>query len=88
MRGHNLCFYEELTKIIPNYHQILPLISRALGSKYLVVVTVSIIKCSASELDKSIYPVRGWFVTLENVEGMIKLLFKSEMLYHVQTLFD
>ena len=25
MRGHNICFYPELTKIIPNY-QILPLI--------------------------------------------------------------
>ena len=22
--GHNICFYPELTKIIPNYHQILP----------------------------------------------------------------
>ena len=21
-RGHNICFYAELTKIIPNYHQI------------------------------------------------------------------
>ena len=26
MRGHNICFYAELTKIIPNYQQILPLI--------------------------------------------------------------
>ena len=26
MRGHNLCFYAELTKIIHNYHQIAPLI--------------------------------------------------------------
>ena len=26
MRGHNICFYAELTKTIPNYHQILPLI--------------------------------------------------------------
>ena len=26
MRGHNVCFYEELIKIIPNYHQILHLI--------------------------------------------------------------
>ena len=25
MRGHNIGFYAELTKIIPNYHQILPL---------------------------------------------------------------
>ena len=24
MRGHNICFYAELTKIIPNYHQIFP----------------------------------------------------------------
>ena len=24
MRGHNIGFYEELTKIIPYYHQILP----------------------------------------------------------------
>ena len=24
--GHNICFNAELTKIIPNYHQILPLI--------------------------------------------------------------
>ena len=22
MRGHNICFYAELTKHIPNYHQI------------------------------------------------------------------
>ena len=26
MRGHNICFHVELTKIIHNYHQILPLI--------------------------------------------------------------
>ena len=26
MRGHNICFYAEITKIIPNYHQIFPLI--------------------------------------------------------------
>ena len=26
MRGHNIGFFAELTKIIPNYHQILPLI--------------------------------------------------------------
>ena len=26
MRGHNVCFYVGLTKIIPNYHQILSLI--------------------------------------------------------------
>ena len=26
MRGHNICFGAELTKIIPNYHQIPPLI--------------------------------------------------------------
>ena len=26
MRGQNICFYAELTKNIPNYHQILPLI--------------------------------------------------------------
>ena len=26
MRGHNICFNAELTKIIPNYYQILPLI--------------------------------------------------------------
>ena len=26
MRGHNLCFYVELTKIVPNYQQILCLI--------------------------------------------------------------
>ena len=26
MRGHNICFYAELTKIIPNYHPILHLI--------------------------------------------------------------
>ena len=25
MRGHNIGFYAELTKIIPNYHQLLPL---------------------------------------------------------------
>ena len=24
LRGHNICFYAELTKIIPNYHQRLP----------------------------------------------------------------
>ena len=33
MRGHNICFYAELTKVIPNYHQIL-LLSRAL--KYIL----------------------------------------------------
>ena len=33
MRGHNIRFYAELTKIIPNYHQILPLIqSSGIGS--------------------------------------------------------
>ena len=26
MRGHNICFHTELTKNIPNYHQILPFI--------------------------------------------------------------
>ena len=26
MRGHNICFYAELTKTIPKDHQILPLI--------------------------------------------------------------
>ena len=26
MRGNNICFYAELTKIIPNHHQIFPLI--------------------------------------------------------------
>ena len=26
MRGHKVCFYTELTKIFPNYHQIHPLI--------------------------------------------------------------
>ena len=26
MRGHDICFYAALTKIIPFYHQILPLI--------------------------------------------------------------
>ena len=30
MRGHNKLFYAALTKIIPNYHQII-LLSRALG---------------------------------------------------------
>ena len=25
MRGHNVCFYAEITKIIPNCHKILPL---------------------------------------------------------------
>ena len=25
IRGHNTCFYAELTKIIPNYHQVLSL---------------------------------------------------------------
>ena len=27
MRGHNICLYAELTKIIPNFHQLLLLIS-------------------------------------------------------------
>ena len=31
MRGHNVCFYAELTQIIPKYQQIL-LLSRALSS--------------------------------------------------------
>ena len=26
MKGHNICFYAELTKIVPNYYLILPLI--------------------------------------------------------------
>ena len=26
IRGHNICFYVELTNIITNYHQMLPLI--------------------------------------------------------------
>ena len=26
IRGHNICFYAELTKIIPNYHQVLRVI--------------------------------------------------------------
>ena len=30
MRGHNVSFYAEVTKISPNYHQILPL-SRTLS---------------------------------------------------------
>ena len=30
MWGHDICFYAELTKIIPNYHKILPL-SRAMS---------------------------------------------------------
>ena len=34
MRGHNICFYAKLTKIIPNYHQILPLIYDALRMLY------------------------------------------------------
>ena len=33
MRIHNICFYAELTKIIPNYHQILPLIKSSAYSK-------------------------------------------------------
>ena len=33
MRGHNICFYAELTKIIPNYHQILPLSFQGLSLK-------------------------------------------------------
>ena len=36
MRGHNICFYEELTKLIPNYHQNTPSYQarRCLGLKY------------------------------------------------------
>ena len=26
MRGHNICFYAELAKNIPNYHKIIPFI--------------------------------------------------------------
>ena len=26
MKGHHICYYAEITKITPNYHQILPLI--------------------------------------------------------------
>ena len=25
MRGHNICFFAELTNLVPNYHQVLPL---------------------------------------------------------------
>ena len=32
MRGHNICFYAELTKIIPNYRKILPLIALKTGN--------------------------------------------------------
>ena len=30
--GHNICFYAELTKIVPNYHQILLLCSAPFSS--------------------------------------------------------
>ena len=34
MRGHNICFNAELIKIIPNFHQIHPLIKK----KYLMII--------------------------------------------------
>ena len=37
MRGHNIRFYAELTKIIPNYHQILPLIKSSEIFEFLIV---------------------------------------------------
>ena len=40
MKGHNICFYAELTIIIPNYHQILPLIW---SSEVLITVCTKII---------------------------------------------
>ena len=33
MRSHNICFYAALTKIIPNYHKILPLIYNSVPGK-------------------------------------------------------
>ena len=45
MRGHNISFYSELTKIIRNYHQILPLIYSSVAntdiSKYLYIGYIS-----------------------------------------------
>ena len=37
MRGHNICFYAELTKIIPNYHHKYSRLSRALQVQQIIV---------------------------------------------------
>ena len=38
IRGHNICFYTELTKMIPNYPHILPLISSSVKVQYGVTI--------------------------------------------------
>ena len=39
MRGHNICFYAELTKIISDYHPMLPLI---LSSDFCFLATITL----------------------------------------------
>ena len=43
MRGHNICFYAELTKIVLNYHQIYSFLSRALKHLKLVRLILCLI---------------------------------------------
>ena len=51
MRGHNIWFYAELTKIIPKYHQILPLIS---SSGVIIIAHVHAYALPFSECDGSV----------------------------------
>ena len=44
MRGHNMWYYAELMKIIPNYHQIL-LLSRALGVPVHLMILFKLFFC-------------------------------------------
>ena len=62
MRGHNICFYVELTKIIPNYHQILcsayPFLIKInvftfRGSTFYVPFSMGVYSCSGKS-----FPVR------------------------------
>ena len=48
MRGHNICFYEELTKIIPNYHQIL-LVHCLLGASVLICSVITFINITGTD---------------------------------------
>ena len=49
MRGHNIGFYEELTKIIPDYPQILPLIQRS-GVDIIITPDIGILHCQGKQL--------------------------------------
>ena len=60
MRGHNICFYAELTKIIPSYHQILPLFSRALSNTDSFCQTASDYSDRGSGFDTRSVHILSW----------------------------